>query len=42
MRDQLEKSIVMHGSAVRDEVKAPEVMKKKATVDCPPFNNVEC
>jgi len=32
MRDQLEKSIVMHGSAVRDEVKAPEVMKKKATV----------
>lgn len=32
MRDQLEKSIVMHGSAVRDEVKAPEVMQKKATV----------
>lgn len=32
MRDQLEKSMVLHGSAVRDEVKAPEVMQKKATV----------
>lgn len=32
MRDQMEKSVVLHGSAVRDEVKAPELMKKKATV----------
>eukprot|EP00656_Telonema_subtile_P043013 TRINITY_DN4924_c0_g1_i3.p1 TRINITY_DN4924_c0_g1~~TRINITY_DN4924_c0_g1_i3.p1 ORF type:complete len:700 (+),score=145.02 TRINITY_DN4924_c0_g1_i3:189-2288(+) len=31
MKDQMEKSVVLHGSAVRDEVKAPEVMQKKAT-----------